>query len=89
MIYANVLIFGLSSGYCALLNLLSASFVVLPIFSKFHIAVFSNCLFSAFTDCDEKKIWRKCASEVAGNIQKAPACADLNPLTRSQVLGVL
>lgn len=55
MIYANLLIFGLSTLHFALLNLLSASFLVLPTFSKFHTAFFSNCLFFAFTDYDEKE----------------------------------
>lgn len=72
MIYANLPIFGLRTLYFALLNLLSASFLFLPIFSKFHTALsFSNCLFfPAFTDEDGKEY--RDASETAGNAQKTP-----------------
>lgn len=70
MIYANLLIFGLSTIYFVLLNLLSASFLVLPVSSKFHTAFFPNCLFSAFTDYDEKEYEN--ASETTGHFQKLP-----------------
>lgn len=45
MIYANLPIFGLSTLYFTLLNLLSASFLVLPIFSKFYTAFFPIVFF--------------------------------------------
>ena len=41
MIYANFLVFGLSTRSFAPPNLLSASFLVLPLFSKFHFVFFS------------------------------------------------
>lgn len=72
MIYANLLIFGLRTLYFTLLNLLSASFLVLPIFSKFHVAFFPLVvsLSSAFTDHDEKEYGD--ARETAGHVQKTP-----------------
>lgn len=84
MIYANWLIFGLSPLYFVFLNLLSASFQVLPISSKFHTAFFPNYLFSVFTD-DEKG--DENASETTGHFQKLPRMQI--PLTRTQVSGVL
>jgi len=85
MIYANWLIFGLSPLYFVFLNLLSASFQVLPISSKFHTALFPNCLFSVFTDDDEKG--DENASETTGHFQKLPRIQI--PLTRTQVSRVL
>lgn len=72
MIYANLLIFGLRTLYFTLLNLLSASFLVLPIFSKFHTALFPPVVFlpSAFTDYDEQEYGD--ASKTAGHLQKTP-----------------
>lgn len=70
--------FGLSALYFSLLNLLSASLLVLSICRMFHTAFLSNCLFSAFTNCDEKEY--EDVSETVDHLQKTP-CINMGSIS--------
>lgn len=66
-IYANLLIFGLPTLFCASkppVSIISGS----THFQQVSYSIFSKCLFSTFTDDDEKEE----KSGTAGHLQKTP-----------------